>query len=46
VRAELARFRTPRQIAGRLRFEANNATVACMVHSEDAAGKTISHEAI
>lgn len=46
VRADLARSRTPRQIAGRLRLEANDATVGCMVHSVNAAGKTISHEAI
>lgn len=46
VRADLGRSRTPRQIAGRLRVEANDASVETMVHSPDAQGRTVSHEAI
>ena len=46
VRADLARSRTPRQIAGRLRKEATDASVGTMKHSPDADGKTVSHEAI
>jgi transposase, IS30 family len=38
--------RSPRQIAGRLRLEAQDATVGCMDHSAPAEGKTVSHEAI
>lgn len=33
VRADLKRSRTPRQIAGRLRLEAEDASVGIMVHS-------------
>lgn len=46
VRADLRRSRTPRQIAGRLRLEATDASVEIMVHSPDAHGKLVSHEAI
>ena len=46
VRADLRRSRTPRQIAGRLRLEATDATVEPMAHSTDADGRTVSHEAI
>ncbi|WP_068213790.1 IS30 family transposase, partial [Rathayibacter tanaceti] len=46
VRADLKRSRTPRQIAGRLRLEAADASVDTMTHSPDAAGRTVSHEAI
>lgn len=44
--ADLKRSRTPRQIAGRLRLEADDATVATMNHSPHAEGRTVSHEAI
>ena len=46
VRADLQRSRTPRQIAGRLRLEASDASVERMDDSPPAAGKTVSHEAI
>lgn len=46
VRADLKRSRTPRQIAGRLRLEASDASVTTMPHSPAAQGRTISHEAI
>lgn len=46
VRADLARSRTPRQIAGRLRLEATDASVETMTKSPDAEGRTVSHEAI
>ena len=46
VRADLKRSRTPRQIAGRLRLEAQDASVATMKHSPEAQGRTVSHEAI
>lgn len=46
VRADLARSRTPRQISGRLRKEASDASVKTMKHSPDAQGRTVSHEAI
>lgn len=46
VRVDLRRSRTPRQIAGRLHLEAGDATVETMVHSPDADGRTVSHEAI
>lgn len=46
VRADLRRSRTPRQIAGRLRLEAKDASVATMVHSPDAQARIVSHEAI
>ncbi len=46
VRADLKRSRTPRQIAGRLRKEATDATVRTMRHSPPAEGKMVSHEAI
>ena len=46
VLADLRRSRTPRQIAGRLRLEATDATVETMTHSPDAGGRTVSHEAI
>ncbi|WP_245703114.1 helix-turn-helix domain-containing protein [Raineyella antarctica] len=40
------RSRTPRQIAGRLRLEADDASVEAMKHSPEAGGRTVSHEAI
>ncbi|PXA64482.1 IS30 family transposase [Arthrobacter psychrochitiniphilus] len=46
VKADLARSRTPRQIAGRLRLEATDASVETMTKSPDAEGRTVSHEAI
>ncbi|WP_219815535.1 hypothetical protein [Rathayibacter rathayi] len=46
VRADLKRFRTPRQIAGRVQLEATDASVDTMTHSLDAEGSTVSHEAI
>lgn len=46
VLADLRYSRTPRQIAGRLRLEATDATVVTMTHSPDAGGRTVSHEAI
>ena len=46
VRTDLRRSRTPRQIAGRLQLEAIDDSVETMVHSPDAAGRTVSHEAI
>lgn len=46
VRADLKRSRTPRQIAGRLRLEAEDVSVVTMKHSPDAQGRTVSHEAI
>ncbi|PXA63933.1 hypothetical protein CVS29_17620 [Arthrobacter psychrochitiniphilus] len=46
VRADLARSRTPRQIAGRLRLEATDASVETMTKLPDAEGRTVSHEAI
>ena len=46
VRADLKRSRTPRQIAGRLRREASDGSVALMPGSPPAGGKTVSHEAI
>lgn len=46
IRADLGRSRTPRQIAGRLRLEATDATVETMAHSPAADGATVSHEAI
>jgi IS30 family transposase len=46
VRADLRRSRTPRQIAARLPREACEATVKTMRNSPDAAGRTVSHEAI
>lgn len=46
VVADLRRSRTPRQIAGRLRLEATDATVDRVKHSPDADGRTVSHEAI
>ncbi len=46
VKADLARSRTPRQIAGRLRLEATDASVEIMTKSPDAQGRTVSHEAI
>lgn len=46
VRADLRRSRTPRQIAGRLRREATDATVKTMRNSPAAEGRTVSHEAI
>jgi len=44
--ADLARSRTPRQIAGRLRLEARDDSVGVMKASPPADGKTVSHEAI
>ncbi|MDN5757614.1 MAG: IS30 family transposase [Tomitella sp.] len=46
VRTDLRRSRTPRQIAGRLRLEASDDSVDTMVHSSDAEGRIVSHEAI
>lgn len=46
VRADLSPSRIPRQVAGRLRLEASDATVGLMEHSPPAEGKTVSHEAI
>lgn len=46
VRADLARSRTPRQTADRLRLEATHASVETMTKSPDAQGRTVSHEAI
>lgn len=46
VWADLKRSCTPRQIAGRLRLEATDATVGAMAKSPDAHGRTVSHEAI
>lgn len=46
VRTDLRRSRTPRQIAGRLHLEASDDSVDTMVHSPEAAGRTVSHEAI
>jgi len=46
VLAGLARSRTPRQIAGRLRLEAEDDSVGLMKASTPADGKTVSHEAI
>ena len=46
VLADLARSRTPRQIAGRLRLEADDDTVGLMNGSVPAQGRTVSHEAI
>ncbi|WP_315913809.1 IS30 family transposase [Arthrobacter sp. lap29] len=43
---DLARSRAPRQIAGRLRLEATDASVETMTKSPDAEGHTVSHEAI
>lgn len=46
VRADLARSRTPRQIAGRLQLEAADSSVETMTKSPPAQGRTVSHEAI
>jgi len=46
VLADLARSRTPRQIAGRLHLEAEDDSVGLMKASPPADGKTVSHEAI
>ncbi|GAB3817014.1 hypothetical protein GCM10028820_17240 [Tessaracoccus terricola] len=46
VRADLRRPRTQRQIAGRLRIEARDASVETMVNSPDAQGRLVCHEAI
>ena len=46
VLADLGRSRTPRQIAGRLRLEAADATVGLMDGSLPAGGATASHEAV
>ncbi len=46
VLADLGRSRTPRQIAGRLRLEAQDDTVGLMRASPPAQGRTVSHEAI
>ena len=46
VLADLKRSRTPRQIAGRLRLEAADATVGLMTGSIPADGLSVSHEAI
>lgn len=46
VLADLARSRTPRQIAGRLRLEAGDSTVGTVMGSPAAGGTSASHEAI
>lgn len=46
VVADLGRGRTPRQIAGRLKLEADDATVKPMEGSIPAGGERISHEAL
>lgn len=46
VLADLKRSRTPRQIAGRLRREASDASVGTVNRSPSAEGHTVSHEAI
>ena len=46
VLADLGRSRTPRQIAGGLRLEAEDDSVGLMKASPPADGKTVSHEAI
>jgi len=46
VLADLKRSRTPRQIAGRLRLEADDDTVGLMNGSMPAQGRTVSHEGI
>lgn len=46
VLADLRKSRTPRQIAGRLRLEACDATVGLMDGSVPAGGLTASHEAV
>ena len=46
VLADLGQSRTPRQIAGRLRLEAEDDTVGLMTASPPADGRTVSHEAI
>ncbi|MGN5734279.1 transposase [Arthrobacter psychrochitiniphilus] len=46
VKADLARSRAPRQIAGRLRLEATDASVETITKSPDAEGRTVSHGAI
>lgn len=43
---DLKRSRSPRQIAGRLRREATEVTVATMSHSIPAGGRQVSHETI
>ena len=46
VLADLGRSRTPRQIAGRLRLEAQDDTVGLMRASPPAQGRTVSHEGL
>lgn len=46
VREDLRRSRTPRQIAGRLRAEADDATLNPLPGSASAEGRVVSHEAI
>lgn len=46
VLADLKRSRTPRQIAGRLTLEAQDASVGPVNRSPSAEGHTVSHEAI
>jgi IS30 family transposase len=46
VVGDLRRGRTPNQIAGRLKLEAQDGTVAVMEGSIPAGGQTISHEAV
>jgi IS30 family transposase len=46
VRADLSASRSPRQIAGRLRAEAEDASLGAVSGSPAAAGRTVSHEAI
>lgn len=46
VLADLGRSRTPNQIAGRLRAEAQDPTLGCVSNSVPAGGATVSHEAI
>lgn len=46
VRSDLRRSRTPRQIAGRLKLEAQDPTVDPMTGSPNAQGRRVSHESI
>lgn len=46
VKVDLARSRTPRQIAGRLRLEPESVSVTATKLSPDALGRTVSHKTI
>ncbi len=46
MKADLARSRTPLQIAGRLRLEATDTSGETMTKSPEAEGRTVSHETI